>query len=284
MTKSNDVPEFYKILKENNFDQIAILLCGMEKSGNTWTRFVIYNYFNILLNDIGRTLTFDELSQIAPHSLYLKKSINLFEKNPTRYDFVGTIAPFEVGFPIIYNTHEPYHKNLGLFNQIIYVYRQPLDTMVSNYYFWLNRKIPFKAWPVEHRSRMENINFFVLSSLPFWIKFQQVIVQPGSIKVSYDKARQNPHKIFGKLLQSLGVQLDFDVLGKSIAYSSFENINQMAKETNQTYGVANPKDFTGTFLRSGRTGQYMNELSPETIRQSLKMLRDAGISEEIISP
>ena len=112
-------------LKKHN--QQKILLYGYPKSGNTWVRFLIFNYFNLINNpNCLKTLTFDELNEIQS---------NVMDRGTT-YNNVP-------GFPLFYRTHKVYNDCYKLFDFKIFVHRNPLDTLVSSYYFYKNRSIPF---------------------------------------------------------------------------------------------------------------------------------------------
>ena len=71
-----------------------ILLSGYPKCGNTWLRFVVYNYFNILHNNAKETLTYNDLNKIQKHE----------------YGLTENDKGFEEGFPQFYRTHDPYAK------------------------------------------------------------------------------------------------------------------------------------------------------------------------------
>ena len=46
-----------------NREESSILLFGYPKSGNTWIRFLMYNYRNLLLNcDEKQTISYDRLN------------------------------------------------------------------------------------------------------------------------------------------------------------------------------------------------------------------------------
>ena len=49
----------------DKFQNEKYLLFGYPKSGNTWLRFLIFNYFNLILNkNVTSTLTYDHLNKI----------------------------------------------------------------------------------------------------------------------------------------------------------------------------------------------------------------------------
>ena len=86
------------------FQNESTLFAGFIKSGNTWLRFLIYNYFNILNNNTEETLSYSELNQIQSNAL-------------------GDPVPFckpQPNLPYITRTHRHYSKALAVFNRGIY--------------------------------------------------------------------------------------------------------------------------------------------------------------------
>ena len=119
----------------------SVLVCGFPKTGNTWTRFVVMNYFNILNNDAKKTLTYKELSKIQRHQI--EKDVSGHKSDDYKP------FEFEEGFPPFYHTHVSYNNKFGYyfdkFDKIVYLIRNPCDTMVSYYYYLTNREKPFNG-------------------------------------------------------------------------------------------------------------------------------------------
>ena len=55
----------------------------------------------------------------------------------------GTTFLPEIGFPFLYRTHKIYMNSYDLFDKRIFIHRNPLDTLISSYYFYKNREVPF---------------------------------------------------------------------------------------------------------------------------------------------
>ena len=87
-----------------------------------------FNYFNLINNpNYLKTLTFDELNEIQS---------NVMDR--------GTINHNVPGFPLFYRTHKLYNDCYNLFDFKIFVHRNPLDTLVSSYYFYKKQISPFQ--------------------------------------------------------------------------------------------------------------------------------------------
>lgn len=247
-------------LKERKI-QNPILLAGFPKSGNTWTRFVIYNYYNIYKNDAGKTLTFNELNAINYHVLD-----------------DGITSPFKSGFPPLYQTHMCY-RNIFNFFKVIFIYRNPLDTLISNHYIHMNNVNPFFSYSTELRSKFLNIDYFVRFFVEEWAHHYKLTKAHSDIVLCYERLKKDPFREFSKLFKVLNIELNESILRKSIKISSFDNIKKMGRQTNQLYGVHNPNRFKGEFTRSGKTHQYLEELKPSTIEYTKAILDKYKIQE-----
>ncbi|MHC4617103.1 MAG: sulfotransferase domain-containing protein [Planctomycetota bacterium] len=241
----------------------SIVLAGHQKSGNTWARFVVYNYFNILLNNARETLTYDELNSIQCHTL---------ER--------GETDSFRPGFPVLYRTHLPYVRAFSYFSNAIYVYRNPLDVLISLYYFQKNRTVPFQGYTALEKNRLQDINYFVLYHLTRWIFHYRSTRYKSDIVLSYERMKQDTFGEFVVAFNILGFNTDEDALRQSIEMSSFENIRRMGRETGQLSGNTG-KTLIGEFTRSGETNQYLSELESSTIETARKMLLRNGIDIEL---
>ena len=132
-----------------------ILLFGFPKSGNTWLRFLIYNYRVLLLNPVEKqTITYDRLNALQN---------NVMDR--------GTTYLSEKGFPLLYRTHKIYNKPYNLFEKKIFIHRNPLDTLISSYYFYKDREVPFLDDSENIREKLHDIDFYVFYKIDFWIKF-----------------------------------------------------------------------------------------------------------------
>jgi len=228
----------------------SILLFGYPKSGNTWFRLLIYNYLNLQGDqNLGSTISFDELN---------RQQNNVMDR--------GSVFLPENGFPLFYRTHKIYNRPYTLFNKKIFIHRNPLDTLVSAYYFYKNREIPFSDDPKNLREKLIDIDFYVSYKIDFWIKYFRISVENSDVVVNYSDLKNDAEKELSKTVKFLGWNLNNNLIKKSVEFSSFDKVRKMGKEKNQKYGNG-PKNgkFKGEFTRSGVEGQFNSELKKETI-------------------
>ena len=242
----------YNTLKRflHNRKELKILLFGYPKSGNTWIRFLIYNYRNLLLNsDEKQTVTYDRLNALQN---------NIMDR--------GTAFLPEKGFPFIYRTHKIYMKSYNLFDKRIFIHRNPLDTLISSYYFYKDRKVPFSDDSLNIREKLHDIDFYVLYKINSWINFYDTSIKHADFVINYTDLMQDTEIIFSEILRFLDWDFDEKLMKKAICISSFKKIKKMGEKKGQNYGNG-PKDgsFSGKFTRSGEESQFYHELQEETI-------------------
>ena len=228
----------------------SILLFGYPKSGNTWFRLLIYNYLNLQGDqNLGSTISFDELNS---------QQNNVMDR--------GSVFLPENSFPLFYRTHKIYNRPYSLFNNKIFIHRNPLDTLISAYYFYKKRDIPFSGDPENLREKLMDIDFYVSYKINFWIKYFRISVKKADIVMNYSDMKNDTRKELTKLVQFLNWDLDEGLIKKSVEFSSFNKVKKMGKEQSQQYGNG-PKDgsFKGEFTRNGEEGQFNNKLKKETI-------------------
>ena len=98
----------YKTLHRffQKYDADKILLYGYPKSGNTWLRFLLYNYLNLLMNPkLVSTISYNQLNELQNNVM----------------DRSTTFIPKE-GFPFFYRTHKSYNKSYNLFDFKIFIH------------------------------------------------------------------------------------------------------------------------------------------------------------------
>ena len=227
-----------------------ILMYGYPKSGNTWLRFLLYNYRNLLINPTEtHTISFDRLNSLQN---------NVMDR--------GTTFDVEEGFPLFYRTHKIVKKPYNLFDKKIFIHRNPLDTLISAYHFYKNREIPFSDDPKKLSTKLQDIDFYVSYKINIWIDFYRVSIKHADYIINYSNMKINCMKELSELICFLNWDFNEKLIKKSVEFSSFDKVKKMGEEKDQKYGNG-PKDgtFMGEFTRSGEEGQFRDQLKKETI-------------------
>lgn len=249
-----------KIEEVKQLEHSPILFAGYIKSGNTWLRFLIYNYFNIIINKASETLSYSELNTIQFDQL---------EKNAK--PFKGSTE----GFPHLIRTHNHYNKAFQIFKKCICVYRNPLDTLVSAYHFRKDHETMNLG--IKGRDDSEiSVDEFVSYNLKLW-ELHVDSFQGNILKIKYQDLQENPITELKKVIEYMGYSFNEAIAKKSIEFSSFTSIQKMGREKNEMFGNGGVQ-FKGEFARKGKVGSYKEELAISTIRKAKSIFKKYGFS------
>ena len=242
--------------------------------------FKTYNKLNLLLKEKKILFFYLVIQKVEIHGsgfLYIQlfkpsnkdlSHISFDELNIQQNNVMdrGSVFLPENSFPLFYRTHKIYNRPYTLFNKKIFIHRNPLDTLISAYYFYKNRDIPFSDDPKNLREKLMDIDFYVSYKINFWIKYFRISVKKADIVMNYSDMKNDTRQELTKLVQFLNWDLDEVLIKKSVEFSSFNKVKKMGKMQSQQYGNG-PKDgsFKGEFTRSGEEGQFNSKLKKETI-------------------
>src|SRR6056297_1951891 len=236
-----------------------VLFAGFSKSGNTWLRFLIFNYYNIINNDSEKTLTYSELNDVVqPDDIGA-----LHIKSP---ELKGTPE----GYPDFIRTHQRHKNDYVVFNKVIYISRNPLDVLVSSYYFHIKNR------PSRHNSGYlhNDIDAKTLFDLPIWIDhYESYKTQERVLHVTYEQLKRDAKQVLIDVLKYIGHNdINEEAIDKSVELSSFKSIKKMGRDNNQTHGMAPKEEYIGEFTRKGKVNAYDDDLKKETIIAAKKLL------------
>lgn len=242
--------------------QGPILLFGYVKSGNTWTRFLLYNYLNIRDNGAEETLSYQELNDWQ--NLMIHQRVDLGQLSYTS--------------PPVFSTHHGYHASFAAFDKLVYIYRNPLDTLISSYFFYANRnKSVYSKYLQEE---LKDIDFYVKYYTERWIRHAKGGLEHADVALSYERLKRDTYqevRPFIALFEADGI-VDEETLRQSIAFSDFKNIKKMGREKKQEEGMGRDNKVKTEFTRSGATAQYEQYLRPETIAAVQEKVAAAGLN------
>jgi hypothetical protein len=264
-----------------------IWLASYPKSGNTWLRAFIANYFK----NPDRPLPINELHKFAfgdgflvhyervsgrPKEELGEEELRALRPQVHRYwasypnetAFVKThnMVGDEGGVPII----TP-QATAGA----VYVVRNPLDVVVSyahHYMVPLDEAVDdlcerYKVIPGEDGKKIPDF-------IGDWSQHVRSWTEAPGLKphtMRYEDMLKKPGPTFRALVKFLGVPLTTNRLRKAIKFTSFE---EMAKqEQRDSFNEARP-DGAARFFRKGQTGQWRESLNDEQVRRMVDAHRE----------
>lgn len=259
-TLQDGLDDLSQFQRDNGVTASPLILVGFAKSGNTFVRFTYTNLMAVTNSEATETVTYTRLNEIN-----------------RSYDFMSMlkegrfIAPIDFdhsGFPVLLQSHNSWSPSWSKIGHIIYLTRNPLDTLIS---YWYN-DIEFS----EANSGSVDVDTYVRQNIGQWCGHYARGIAGADTIVRYENLMRNPFDAFHECLTSAGVTFEPEALERAVEMSHIDAIREMEDKTGQQKGhrVFNPnvhdtppdpwKD-GARFTRSGEIGQWDGFLKPETM-------------------
>ncbi len=258
-----------------------IWITSYPKSGNTWVRFVLANYFYnpnqqesdlTILNKIDKFPPYEILKKIADKELkqnpfnVRKYWIDVQKelcKNLDRYIFLKN-------HNALVKIDENELTNKLLSKAAIYIVRDPRDVLVSYLRFdkTLDKKKALERLTNKnlycHVSKNNHLDIEVLGSWKFnYISWRDGIKDIPRIIVRYEDLLKNPFLSFKKIIvfltKILNQELDINRLNFSIQQSAFNRLQNLEKK----FGFTESKN---KFFNTGQSNNWHDFLNNEDIK------------------
>jgi len=228
-----------------------VLLNAHQKTGQHWLVFLLANYHKILTENITETIPFKDtnFTTFGNPNTHLDDDIKEIEERGIQ------LTDFKEGFPRLKRSEAiwdekhndiDFHKLHKSFDKVIYLYRNPFDTMISLYY-WYEKKYDLEE--------------LVKDRLGYYIEHLQKGFIHADVILCYEELREDPNK-FKEALLLFFDEINEVIFQKALKMSSFESIHKI-----------NPKH-----ARKGTVGQYREEMSKELIDLIKRECNKGGIN------
>lgn len=227
-------------------------ICSYPKSGRTWLAWLLANYFNISAR-LGLDINFRTLYQLIP------ADGSPVEAHDARRS--GLI-------PSVKQTH---NRQAELFQDVIFLVRDPLDTLVS-YYFHECRQL--------HKD-VGSIQDFVRTQAKDWVSYMNVwtdrLPKIRSLILPYEARLLHGDTYLAEVLRFVGVaEIDSEILAIAIRQSGFSEM--LSKEMTGPFNPGHQYDLQDANARRVRQGKvggwryYLNQEDATAIRQYVQEL------------
>jgi aryl sulfotransferase len=264
-------------------------IASYPKSGNTWTRTFLTNYWRNLdqpvdINELeggpiasARNL-FDESVGLESSDL---TSAEIERLRPRVYRAVAEASPENLYLKV----HDAYTytpDGVPLLSKeatagAIYLIRNPLDVLVSFAHH--------SARPVEKMVKALNDPDYAFVNDPRRMHNQLVqklltwsghvrswVDEPGLnlLVLRYEDLHRDPEAAFGAMVRFAGLEFDAERLRKAIRFSSFDVLQAQERE----HGFGEKMPLSESFFRKGKIGTWREQVSDELAAQVVQAHRD----------
>jgi len=254
-----------KIYKKNYINgslNNSIILASYPKSGNTYFRLLWMNIINDI-EEINKKVDYELIDDLLPNEQYVN-DLNL------KWKFKSLPCLLKV-----HKNYEDYFENL----RSIHLFRNPFDTMISNYYYFSNRSSGPSSSSLPFYEKMlnndivrfkGNLSTYIQKEIDLYFTHFISWMNSNAIPISYEKLTSDsaPHTL-KDLLDKLKIKsnsLDIKNLKKAIYLSSIKK----TKEFKPSEKMAKLENIS--FARKGKSGGWKKELSVNDVELILQKM------------
>lgn len=231
-------------IASKNIKQDDVLICSYPRSGNTWVRLLLTSY---LLYDQG--YEFKGANPIHPDRIIPDLHLHSWSDVDDGIRIPAKIA----------KTHSVL---ASLFTRrIIYIARQPVDSLVSYYHF--HRR---------YAERYQKVKYFNVDefSIVMWRGWAQHVLSflnhsrsNDDFFITYELLHRENDLTLRSMLSFLNIDINDEAVKKAVENNKFSMLKKIENDNSKTGRFINGEKF----FRKGRIGGGREELSQETLDQ-----------------
>ena len=165
------------------------------------------------------------------------------------------------------STHKEYTKKLKIFEKVIHLYRNPLDFIVSLWFYW---------YIFRGNSNIDVSQCLRMHLDMFLRKYVSYRRNERALMLSYEYNQRNPEEALKKILLYIHptIKVNYDFIVKSATFSKKEYVS---KQEDLSGPIHSPKGYKGKFVRDGSIGQWENYFSIDDIYFCKTKLKEYGV-------
>jgi hypothetical protein len=222
-------------------------LCSYPKSGRTWLRFILANYFASLY-ELNLEIDFHTLFTVIPNDDDHQgrgRSAYQYERD----DHV----------PLVVSSHASYRHQFRKHN-IIFILRSPLDVIVSCYFHdsrqWKSYRGDIKNYLRDTKTGVERL----IAYLNSW---SDALPHHRAVILSYEQLTRHTEVSVVRALEFLGVAIVDRLLREAIEKSAMERMRELEIARGIPGHRYDRTDQNALRVRSGKIGGYRDYLDSE---------------------
>lgn len=258
-----------KILRKINFNRSTdVFFIGHPKAGNTWTRFQVGRYIQLIC-DYEEMPLFSEGDWLGRNKRFCVDTSIRFTHYPLTWENQTKEELVEE------NVIDPFSSK-----KVILISRYPLDVSVSHFHHMKTRSsIGFRG---DLEDFLESDVFGIEKLLRFYNIWEEHYDSVDSFfLLRYEDMQAAPCDVLRRLLSFLKIDLNDQYIQEAVDFASFDNMKQLERDDeslsykatgDHVFGSGNTKNPNARHVRKGKVGGY----------RSFPEFHDFGRYEELI--
>ncbi|WP_373941882.1 sulfotransferase domain-containing protein [Vibrio chagasii] len=256
----------------------SIFVCSIPKCGTTYTINFLSNYVANIDTKDPVQVNFDQLVQNGVfHTVDTPMfnpnvtDLNLYKANIASLLSQDTTISNKSNYSHIIGTHK-LHDNYK-YNKAIFLYRNPLDFLVSLYNFEYTKKGLSKDFSEMVREKLSGNEFSFVSRYLEQLKSCQ---NEQALHISYESLMISPRETFSKILDYLDLPIQDNTLEQALEFSSIKSVKEFESKSNKIL-IGASRGLKGSFITSGKIGQWKDYFDEELLEYVKNCLEENNI-------
>jgi Sulfotransferase domain len=234
-------------------------LASYPKSGRTWFRFILSNYFDRAEN-LGANVNLHTMFSVLPnYALDEVRGMGAFQYADRRPDV-----------PLLLVSHFPYRRFLFHDRPVIFMVRDPRDVMVSAYFHATKHKHRFGG---DMTQFLEDPEQGVADFVRYINGWAEGLQRHRHFILSYEKLQADDEAQTANVLRFLRCNVDMPALREAVAASRFSAMRDLEKAEGIPDHEYDRADDESLRMRRGRAGGFTDYLTPAHVAFIETMLR-----------
>jgi len=275
----------------------------MPRSG-TWYSYFLFEFLDMALTGSNRVRRINEarihfgtkIVKCHGHSIF--PNFEQIYKGSFRnaWDELSFYCnAFNSGHNVVEEAPEQFSPLLNEDLKIIYLYRNPLDQMVSAFHHYkgsmseqhrtyfdpkLDQRVPFLS--ASEHLRQGGLEGYIKQ----FFSYYEMRGNPNLMMVNYESLVAKPQHIFKKMLNFAGFDTELadhrEPIENALATAAPDNVRDIERKLGRSL-AQDQSDPNSSHLRGGQTGKWKNELKPADINYCFDELSRFGIQLDLFT-
>jgi hypothetical protein len=240
----------------------SIVIISIPKSGTNMTKLLLANYLNLTFEGRSDVTTYDEM-----HTRMFYSDVQVRGLDRSNKPGKGRVVQRHTPYRHVVHTHG-HGPKMRLFAPLnrkaryLLLYRNPLDNLISSFFYHFRYRPELAD---EHTHPRQIID----QRLPLFIKnysYQRELAARNSHvrQFSYESLFLHKAETFTDILGFLDIPVNPETVEHAVEFSSLKSVREQEKQRKKAIHQDIP-GFKGSFVRSGKVGQWKEFFSPEDV-------------------
>lgn len=232
------------------FTRVDGFIVSYMKSGRTWFRFILANYFNEVFR-LGVQVDFHSIFAIIPNYL-----LN------TRQGWGAYRFADRPQVPFLVVSHLPYRRLLFGTRDILFVLRDPRDVMVSAYFHKTRHAGLFNG---DMDTFLRDPDHGIANYIRYFNSWAGPLGRHRHLVVAYERLSTDTAAVLEEVLAFLDLEVDRKALAEAMNASSFRAMRSIEVQSGHPVHQYDRTDIESLHVRRGKVGGFRDYLDDAQI-------------------